>query len=177
MSRLMWFGLVACGFVLLAAHDARAEWPCGDNTHYRVVHTPKGDQPIAILAANDQPIYGDFTFVELNGDNRQDILFRSACIRGPIDSVRLHQAYASCGRARDGVEEFVKVFEQEELCSSDVTLSAATRQTTSSGLQWRDLQLTRTTPGKRCEQAIVPLQFDGDRYRPGAGTTRPCPKK
>src|SRR5262245_39328825 len=99
------------------AGPAHAEWPCADGTHYRVVRARTGDKPIAIAAMNDRPVYGELTPVELNNDGKQDLLFRSACIRSPTDSVRLYRVFASCGPAADGVDELVMVFEEEELCA------------------------------------------------------------
>ena len=167
---------IACAAVALGAGEARAEGPCAEGTRYRIVRSAKGGKPIAIAAAGERPVYGELAFVELNGDGKQDVVLASACIRSPADSVRLHRVYAACGAAAGGVEEYALVFEEEELCARAVKIEAQDAQTTVKGVAWRDLRLTRTLPGKRCEQATQALQFDGAQYRAGARATAPCPK-
>jgi hypothetical protein len=174
-SRQMWLA-IACVMGGLGAGEARAEGPCSDGTRHRIVKSAKGGKPIAITAAGERPVYGELVFVELNGDGKQDVVLASACIRSPADSVRLHRVYASCGPAAGGGEEYAIVFEEEELCARAVKIEAQAAQTTVKGVAWRDLQLMRTLPGKRCEQATQVLQFDGAQYRAGPRTTAPCPK-
>jgi hypothetical protein len=171
----MWLA-ISCAVVGLGAGEARADGPCVDGTRYRVVRSAKGGKPIAIAAAGERPVYGELAFVELNDDGKQDVVLASACIRSPADSVRLHRVYASCGPAAGGVEEYALVFEEEELCARAVKIEAQAAQTKVKGVAWRDLQLTRTLPGKRCEQATQALQFDGAQYRAGPRTTVPCSK-
>jgi hypothetical protein len=174
---------LACALLAMAG-EARAEWPCGENTRYRVARSVKGGKPIAIGAAKDpkdKPIYGAFTFVELNNDGRQDIVFESACIRGPGDSVKLHRVYASCGKAADGVEDFVMIFEAEELCARTVKIETQAAQTKASEVLWQDLQLVRTVReggkgGGTCEQTAEALRFDGAQYKAGPRASKACPR-
>jgi hypothetical protein len=167
---------IACALSVLIGGEAGADWPCADSARYRVARSAKGDKPIAIGAANDRLTYGTFTFVELNDDGKRDLVFASACIRGPADSVRFHRVYASCGRAIDGIEDFVLIFEDEELCTRTVEIEAQTGQTKANGVLWQDLRLVRKVPGKRCEQTAQTLQFDRAQYKTGPRASRPCPK-
>jgi hypothetical protein len=160
--------------ITIAGGEARADWPCADSTRYRVVRARNGDKPIAIAAPNERAVYGELTSVELNNDGKHDVLFRSGCIRGPSDSVRLYRVFASCGPAADGVEELVMVYEEEELCTRQVELTTLAHQSKAGGVLWQDLQLARTMRGKTCERATEPLQFDGSRYQSGPRTTGPC---
>jgi len=159
------------------AGEARAGGPCAEGARSRIVRSVKGGKPIAIAAPSDRPVYGELTFVELNGDGKQDLVLGSACIRSPTDSVRLYRVYASCGPAADGVEDFVQLFEEEQPCARSVKIERQAAQTKLDGVAWQDLQLTVTMPGKRCEQTTAPLSFDGAQYRAGQGTTKGCPKR
>jgi hypothetical protein len=169
---------LGCALSVLIAADARAEWPCAGNVRHRVARSAKGDKPIGIAAANERLVYGTFATAELNNDGRQDLVFASACIRGPADSVRFHRVYASCGPGADGGEDFVLIFEEEELCARAVKIETQAAQSKANGVLWQDLQLVRMTsgPGGRCEQATQPLKFDGAEYRAGARASKPCPK-
>jgi hypothetical protein len=168
---------IACALSVLIGGEARADGPCTDGTHYRILRSAKGAQPIAIAAASDRPVYGAFTFVELNNDGKPDVVFASACVRSPADSVRYHRVYVSCGKAADGGEDFALLFEDEEPCERTVKIERQATQQKQGGAAWQDLQLTRTVPGARCEQTVVPLRFDGAQYRADQGTTQPCPKR
>ncbi len=168
---------IACALSVLLTREARAEWPCADHTRHRIARSPRDGKPIGIAAANDRLVYGALSFVELNGDGKQDVVFASACIRSPADSVRLHRVYASCGAAADGVEDLVLLLEEEELCARPVAIEPQAQQTTVGGMAWRDLRLVQTSPGERCAQTIQALRFDGARYRSGPRTSQPCPKR
>ncbi|MGN6106981.1 MAG: hypothetical protein ACTHU0_17885 [Kofleriaceae bacterium] len=174
--RSSWFVVAAVTVASLAA-EARADWPCEGETRWRIAHSAKDRKPIAIgpfaddrLEAVDRPIYGELAFEDLNGDGRKDVVFHSACITSPGERTRVHRVLASCGaRPGDPADEYVVVFEEEELCERAVAIAPAGKPPKSAkpaaedALVWRELKIQRKQPKQPRSTEV--LRFDGRRYR------------
>ena len=187
MKRAVLAGLVPA-LALAWSPPARADWPCAGETQYRVAHSAKGKKPIAIGAYTGQPTthleYGELRFEDLNGDGKRDLLFQSSCIKGIADSVRWHRVLASCGVSPwDGGEDYVVVYEEEELCTRTIRLAPAAANAKPAVAKpaeakpaWRDLVLARKTPRGACtEESTEQLSFNGAKYVAGARTyTKRC---
>jgi hypothetical protein len=91
---------------------------------------------------------------------------------------------ASCGpSAVDGGEDYVVVYEEEELCTRTIQLApvaASAKPADAKPAAWREIVLARKTPreGTCVELSTERLAFNGAKYTGGARTyTKKCPTK